>query len=531
MRAISTSFLISALAVLDASAQPLTGSATTDASSASTTPVCGQDFAGYTVSCGQTFSGSTVGSTTSKSSFQDCVSSCDSTGSCVAVSFVSGQCTLLSAVTDIDNADGAQAALKAAQASSVLPSIGSSIISSVAESISASEVPPQETTTTAAYSNAVADYLAQRLANNAPKITGADTQVYLTPEAVATPIASSVASSSSSSSLASSSSSSSSSLSASTLLTSVSTSLPPDNSPSRVSIKLPGVSPLLSNAPLITARAAAVTTKKTSAINTATTGAYIHNGGKRGLCYNDPQLTQFFAHAGQQSRVRWAYNWYLSESSKAFNPVLEYVPMLFNNDSSLLSQWPAAAKTAISKGATALMSMNEPDWCVSGSACMSVKDTVATYKKYMMPFAGKANLGAPAVTNAGSPYGLTYLQQFMDQCTGCRIDFINLHWYSNKYAGAAYFESYINSARKISRGKPIWITEFGLDNSYPYTDAELQSFLQTVMPWMDQQSDIARYAYFMDSKGILISSDGTSLSGTGAVFNSFFNGTKQKNLY
>lgn len=162
---------------------------------------------------------------------------------------------------------------------------------------------------------------------------------------------------------------------------------------------------------------------------------------------------------------------------------------------------------------------------------MSVSSVVSTYKKYMQPFAGKALLGAPAVTNAGSPYGLTYLKNFINNCTGCTIDFINLHWYSNKYAGATYFESYINSARAIANGRPIWITEFGLDSTYSYTDAELQAFLETVMPWMDQQADIARYAYFMDSAGILINSAGTGLSGTGAVFNSFVNSTVQQDLF
>ena len=103
--------------------------------------------------------------------------------------------------------------------------------------------------------------------------------------------------------------------------------------------------------------------------------------------------------------------------------------------------------------------------------------------------------------------------------------------YSNKYAGATYFEQYINSARKIANGRPIWITEFGLDSTYSYTDAELQAFLQTVLPWLDQQVDIERYAYFMDAAGILIQSDGTGLSGTGVVFNSFSNSTIQPNLY
>ena len=248
-----------------------------------------------------------------------------------------------------------------------------------------------------------------------------------------------------------------------------------------------------------------------------------------------------FSLSGQNSQVSWAYDWYFAPCSTAgvhdcgFNPALEFVPLLYNNDPNLLSQWPAAAQLAIDNGSTALMSFNEPDFCISGSACMNVSTAVYYHQQYMQPFAGKALIGAPAVTNSGStganPMGLLYLQYFLGNCTGCTIDFVNLHWYSNKYAGASYLESHINSARAIAGGRPIWITEFGLDSTFSYTDAELQSFLQHAMPWLDQQPDVARYAYFMDAPGILINSAGNGISGTGMVYDNFTNSTHQPNLY
>jgi len=226
------------------------------------------------------------------------------------------------------------------------------------------------------------------------------------------------------------------------------------------------------------------------------------------------------------SQVSWGYNWYLAPNA-GFNTNLEFIPTLFNSASNLLSVWSVKAQAAIDAGATALFSFNEPDVCWDGSACMTIADSVKTYKNYMQPFKGKALLGAPAVTNAGSPSGLTYLQNFLGNCTGCHVDFINVHWYSNKYAGATYFEWYINQVRKVAGGRPIWVTEYGLTNENPYTQAELQSFLKTSMSWMDQQSDIARYAYFMDAPGIMINSNGKGMSGTGVVYNSYKNATKQ----
>lgn len=162
---------------------------------------------------------------------------------------------------------------------------------------------------------------------------------------------------------------------------------------------------------------------------------------------------------------------------------------------------------------------------------MTVASAVKAWKKYMQPFAGKAKLGLPAVTNGGAPYGLTWLKKFIAACDGCTFDFVNLHWYSNVYAGAAYFESYVNSARDVANGMPIWVTEYGLTDDY--TQAQLNAFMQTTMAWMDAQPDIARYSYFMTTSGFpyLINNAGNGMSVTGSLYNTYVNSSKQANLY
>lgn len=250
------------------------------------------------------------------------------------------------------------------------------------------------------------------------------------------------------------------------------------------------------------------------------------DSGKRGLAYNDPEYTNFFSLEGQNSLVSWCYNWnYEEDNPSELNPDLMYIPMLWSNAADLEAAWPAAAQAAIDNGADALMSFNEPDWCGSGSACMSVNASVTAYQAYMQPFADSALIGAPAVTNAGAPYGLTWLGYFMGNCTGCTFDFIALHWYSNHYAGATYFYEYIEEARVVADGRPIWITEFGLDGTDDQTDAELQAFLEEVLPWMDAQEDITRYAYFGDFEGYLLNSAGTALSADGVIYNNYTNVT------
>lgn len=72
------------------------------------------------------------------------------------------------------------------------------------------------------------------------------------------------------------------------------------------------------------------------------------------------------------------------------------------------------------------MSFNEPD--LSSQSNLSPAVAAAGYLTYMQPFAGKAKLGSPAITNGGGSMGLSWLSSFMTACSGCQIDFgmINL---------------------------------------------------------------------------------------------------------
>lgn len=136
----------------------------------------------------------------------------------------------------------------------------------------------------------------------------------------------------------------------------------------------------------------------------------------------------------------------------------------------------------------------------------------------MQPFAGQTRLGAP--------FGLTRLTDSLANCTGCTADFINIHWYSNKVAGAEYFKSFVDEATAVARGKPIWITEFGLNNENPYAAAELQRVLQEVLPWLDQQVDVELYGVFYGCAGHFVACGGSGLSGAGlgVVYNNFTGG-------
>lgn len=269
----------------------------------------------------------------------------------------------------------------------------------------------------------------------------------------------------------------------------------------------------LAVAPTSTTPAAAPTTlaTKTSSAAAVSTSSTSSSGKKRGLAYNDASLLSGFV--STDSQVDWCYNW---ASSSATTPSsLEYVPLLWGTQDEFTSVWAKNADAALAAGSTHLMGFNEPD--LSTQANLGVDAAVAGYMQYMQPYASKAKLGAPAVTNGGAPMGLTYLSNFMNatEAAGGTVDFCSIHWYDSA-TNIAYFKNYMQEATNACNGKPIWLTEFGASGSAD----EQNTFLETVLPWMDEQSYIERYAYFMVEAGNLIST-GTTLSTLGNTFATF----------
>jgi len=129
----------------------------------------------------------------------------------------------------------------------------------------------------------------------------------------------------------------------------------------------------------------------------------------------------------------------------------------------LTTQWHANAQAALNRGSGHLLSFNEPD--NSGQSNISPQVAAAAYKQYMMPYAGHAALGAPAVTNSETGLsGLTWLTDVLEAGTGCEVDFVPIHWYGTDIND---FKDHVQKAfttGQYAAGgvRPIWITEVGL---------------------------------------------------------------------
>ena len=146
---------------------------------------------------------------------------------------------------------------------------------------------------------------------------------------------------------------------------------------------------------------------------------------------------------------------------------------------------------------------------------MSPSDAAEAYKTYMNPFAGRARLGCPAVTNSMEPgQGLGWLKDFLTACNGeCHIDFFPVHWYDPN-GNMDSLKQHLSQAHDLADGKSVWLTEFGL-SGVGSQDAQV-AFLNQALPYLDETSYVERYAYFGVFDGSLL--DGDAVSPAGQVY-------------
>lgn len=197
--------------------------------------------------------------------------------------------------------------------------------------------------------------------------------------------------------------------------------------------------------------------------------------------------------------------------------------MLWGKPTGAAPDWTAAVQTPGTKN---ILGFNEPDLTYSGSANILPADAAAGYKTYMEPFQSAVKIGMPNVlwnNDVGSSSGGNYnsrvwTQYFLGNCTSCHFDFAAIHYYQdcepgNGQDGALWFQGNVTNAYN-TLNLPIWITEFQCYGS----EAQQITFLQKVLPWLDAQSYVSRYAYFGTFPDFLINHDGTGLSALGTTY-------------
>ena len=116
------------------------------------------------------------------------------------------------------------------------------------------------------------------------------------------------------------------------------------------------------------------------------------------------------------------------------------------------------------------------------------------FMQFLQPYANDVTIGAPGVLQNTNDF--TWLSEFLDACDllGCKIGFIAIHWFytaSPLQQQADSFEAVVNNATALAKGKPVWVDNFQATG----TNEEQQAFLADVVPWLEANDAIERYAY------------------------------------
>jgi hypothetical protein len=245
------------------------------------------------------------------------------------------------------------------------------------------------------------------------------------------------------------------------------------------------------------------------------------SAGKRGIAFpkqnNGVAGSQYTKLFKGHDQITWMYDW---EAVIDGTPVdgLEYVPLLHSNQDWCTTGWANnVANAKKNYKVSHVLSFNEPDQCGGGGSCMSVDDAVKAHKQHIQPLAGDLKIGSPAVTNGdGADKGINWLKQFMSGCADCQIDYVVAHYYA--WDKAQDFKDYLETFHKTFN-KPVWVTEFGV------TEGDAPKFLKEVMPWMDSQDWIERYAWHMAAPTtgegglkFLVNEAGNALNDVGQAF-------------
>ncbi|PUU78368.1 glycosyl hydrolase catalytic core-domain-containing protein [Tuber borchii] len=201
--------------------------------------------------------------------------------------------------------------------------------------------------------------------------------------------------------------------------------------------------------------------------------------------------------------LTWYYNYNSRPTSSLSSGNLSFVPMLWGDHNNTFVEDVRGQEDV-----KWVLSFNEPDMGsnVGGSDITPVR-AAELWKRDIEPLKGVGKeLGAPAVS--GSSTGMSWLKDFFNECDGCSVDFIPIHWYGN-FEGLA---SHIGEVRAAFPNKTIWVTEFGWADQ-PL--APTQNFFNTTLKYLDRLDYVTHYSWFGSFR-----SDVSNVGPNGAMLNS-----------
>lgn len=221
---------------------------------------------------------------------------------------------------------------------------------------------------------------------------------------------------------------------------------------------------------------------------------------KKGSCYT--LVSKNWSYKTHDVGAHWMYNWGIRTNAKIPDNV-EFVPMFWGRSSVTDANIAYLKQQKAERKLKYVLGFNEPDG--AEQANMTVAEAIALWPK--LEEIG-VPLGSPAAVNPTGPW----MKEFMAKAEelGLRIDFIAVHG----YPGSNPF-SIIDMVKKTYAAykRPIWITEFAVAHwaattpaNNIYSEASVKTFMEQVLPMLDQIDYVHRYAWFDGRQAQLITS-------------------------
>ncbi|WGL18438.1 glycosyl hydrolase [Microbulbifer bruguierae] len=236
--------------------------------------------------------------------------------------------------------------------------------------------------------------------------------------------------------------------------------------------------------------------------DTAVTNIFIDDNygsaksSKRGLGYGHHSEEDL---AVMSHGISWWYNWSHAPDVQVAdiyqNYGVEFVPMAWNgafNDQAMRDY------IAAHPGVKYILAFNEPNFL--DQASMTPSQAAAEWPRleaiadeFGLDIVSVAmNFCGNCVTENGTTYydPIDYFDDFFAVCPDCRVDAMSIHAYM-PVVGA--IEWYVDLFKKYNR--PIWLTEFSAWEDTT-TEADQQKFLIQTVDYLENDPDVARYAWF-----------------------------------
>ena len=245
-----------------------------------------------------------------------------------------------------------------------------------------------------------------------------------------------------------------------------------------------------------------------------------NSGNKRGILASGDDMNQLVSAFDNSSKITWLGDWY-SLPPPNLGSHIEFVPQNYGKQSDVAPhfEWTSNAKKSVQEGLKYFLSFGEPE-TPNDLLHMEPQEAVDLFLKEMQPYAGSVTIGAPSVTQPDRD--LEWLSQFLDLCdaAGCSIGFVCVHWFwSATEEHIQDFKNVVTKAIGIAKGKPVWVDNFQATG----TNADQQNFLNGVLPWLESNPSVARYAYVSPERSTgtgLLNPDG-SISSLGEFYANF----------